>query len=118
MRGISGSVLVGHYDYRLVAFSVVIAILAAYAALDLTGRMIVASERARPVWLWGGAFALGMGIWSMHFMGMQAFRLPVPVRYDWPTVVLSMLAAIMASSVALFVVSQATLTTPDRKSVV
>jgi two-component system, sensor histidine kinase and response regulator len=112
MRGISGSVLVGHYDYRLVAFSVVIAILAAYAALDLTGRMIVASERARPVWLWGGAFALGMGIWSMHFMGMQAFRLPVPVRYDWPTVVLSMLAAIMASSVALFVVSQATLTTP------
>jgi two-component system, sensor histidine kinase and response regulator len=112
MSGIGGSALIGHYDYRLVAFSVVIAILAAYAALDLTGRMIVASERARPVWLWGGAFALGMGIWSMHFMGMQAFRLPVPVRYDWPTVVLSMLAAIMASSVALFVVSQATVTTP------
>jgi two-component system sensor histidine kinase/response regulator len=112
MNGIGGSVLIGHYDYRLVAFSVAIAILASYAALDLTGRMVVASVRARPVWLWGGAFALGMGIWSMHFMGMQAFRLPVPVRYDWPTVVLSMLAAIMASSVVLFVVSQATLTTP------
>jgi two-component system, sensor histidine kinase and response regulator len=112
MSGIGGSVLIGHYDYRLVAFSVVIAVFAAYAALDLTGRMIVASEKARPVWLWGGAFAMGMGIWSMHYMGMQAFRLPVPVRYDWPTVVESMLAAIFASSVALFVVSRSSLTMP------
>jgi two-component system sensor histidine kinase/response regulator len=112
MKGIGGSVLIGHYDYRLVAFSVVIAILAAYAALDLTGRMIVASAKARPWWLWGGAFAMGMGIWSMHYMGMQAFRLPVPVRYDWPTVVESMLAAILASSVALFVVGQRDLTMP------
>ena len=51
---------------------------------------------------------MGIGIWSMHYMGMEAFRLPVLVRYDWPTVVLSMAAAILASAVALFVVTQST----------
>jgi two-component system cell cycle sensor histidine kinase/response regulator CckA len=54
----------------------------------------------------GGATAMGIGIWSMHYIGMLAFRLPVPVEYDWPTVVLSLIAAILASSVALFVVSR------------
>jgi two-component system sensor histidine kinase/response regulator len=110
MRGSGDSALIGHYDYWLVALSIAIAIVAAYAALDLSGRMIVAGARARRAWLWGGAFALGMGIWSMHYVGMEALRLPVPVRYDLPTVVLSMLAAILASSVPLFVVGQARLT--------
>jgi two-component system, sensor histidine kinase and response regulator len=104
--------LTGYYDERLVALSIAIAILAAYAAVDLSGRMTVARGRARLAWLCGGAFALGVGTWSMHYMGMEAFRLPVLVGYDWPTVVLSMVAAILASAVALFVVTQASLTTP------
>lgn len=49
---------------------------------------------------------MGLGIWSMHYIGMLAFSLPIPVFYDWPTVVLSLLAAILASSVALYVVSR------------
>lgn len=49
---------------------------------------------------------MGVGIWSMHYVGMLAFRLPIPVRYDWPTVLLSLLAAVLASAVALFVVSR------------
>ena len=49
---------------------------------------------------------MGIGIWSMHYIGMLAFRLPVPVQYDWPTVLLSLVAAILASAVALFVVSR------------
>ena len=49
---------------------------------------------------------MGLGIWSMHFTGMLAFNLPVPVFYDWPTVLLSLLAAILASAVALYVVSR------------
>jgi len=53
---------------------------------------------------------MGIGIWSMHYVAMEAFRLPVLVRYDWPTVALSILAAILASAVALFVVTQARLT--------
>jgi PAS domain S-box-containing protein len=54
----------------------------------------------------GGGVAMGFGIWSMHYVGMLAFSLPVPVGYDFPTVVASLLAAIFASVVALFVVSQ------------
>ena len=101
--------LTGTYDYRLVFISVVIALLAAYAALDLAGRVTASRGFARGVWLTGGAFALGFGIWSMHYIGMEAFRLPVPVLYDWPTVALSVIAAIAASGLALFIVSRKTM---------
>ena len=101
--------LIGYYDYRLVAVSVLIAIFAAYAALDLAGRVTAAHGIARFAWLTGGALAMGMGIWSMHYIGMEAFQLPVPVSYDWPTVLLSMVAAVSASAIALFVVSRKTM---------
>jgi NO-binding membrane sensor protein with MHYT domain len=52
---------------------------------------------------------MGLGIWSMHYLGMLAFTLPVPVLYDWPTVLLSFVAAVFAAAVALFVVSRADL---------
>jgi two-component system sensor histidine kinase/response regulator len=110
--GITGLPLTGYYDDRLVALSIAIAILAAYAAVDLSGRMTVARGRSRLAWLCGGAFAMGVGVWSLHYMGMEAFRLPVLVRYDWPTVVLSMVAAILASAVALFVVTRTRLSAP------
>jgi len=103
-------VIHGFYDGRLVVLSIVIAILAAYAALDLSGRLTVSQGRARLAWLWGGAFSMGTGIWSMHYVGMEALRLPVLVEYDWPTVLLSIIVAILASAVALFVASRKTLT--------
>jgi diguanylate cyclase len=95
------TMLVGSYNYPLVALSVVIAIFASYVALDLAGRVTVARGLARFAWLAGGAGAMGLGIWSMHYIGMLAFRLPIPVRYDWPVVLLSLLAAIFASAAAL-----------------
>ena len=104
---ISDPILIGSYDHNLVALSVFISILASYAALDLAGRVTLAQGKARRIWLTGGAFAMGLGIWSMHYVGMLALRLPVPVLYDVPTVVISLLAAILASAVALFVVSRA-----------
>ena len=70
--------------------SVVIAICASYAALDLAGRVTAARGTVRAVWLGGGASAMGLGIWSMHYIGMLAFSLPVPVPYDWPTVLASL----------------------------
>jgi two-component system sensor histidine kinase/response regulator len=103
------AVMAGYYDYRLVAVSVLIAIFAAYAALDLAGRVTAAQGTSRISWLIGGALAMGMGIWSMHYVGMGAFILPVPVQYDWPTVLLSMVAAVSASAVALSVVSRKTM---------
>jgi len=94
------------YNYYLVALSVVISTLASYTALDLAGRVTAARGRVRLAWLAGGACAMGMGIWSMHYIGMLAFRLPITVFYDWPTVAASLLCAIFASGVALFVVSR------------
>jgi two-component system sensor histidine kinase/response regulator len=98
--------MIGSYDYRLVALSVLIAVLASYAALDLAGRVTSARGLVRRLWLIGGATAMGIGIWSMHYVGMLAFHLPVPVQYDWPTVLASLVAAILASAIALFVVSR------------
>jgi two-component system sensor histidine kinase/response regulator len=98
--------MVTSYDYRLVVLSVVISTLASYAALDLAGRVTAARGQVRIAWLTGGAGAMGMGIWSMHYIGMQAFSLPVTIWYDWPTVVLSLVCAVLASAVALFVVSR------------
>jgi two-component system sensor histidine kinase/response regulator len=106
---VHGSTLVGSYNSLLVTVSVLIAILAAYAALDLAGRVTAARGMAWFAWLSGGAFAMGIGIWSMHYIGMEALQLPVPVKYDWPTVLLSMVAAVVASAIALFVVSRKTM---------
>src|ERR1700709_1387344 len=109
---VDGPVLVGSYNYFLVAVSVLIAVFAAYAALDLAGRLTVARGVARFAWLGGGALAMGFGIWTMHYVGMEALEPPVPGQYDWPTVLLSMVAAVFASAVALFVVSRKTMGLP------
>jgi PAS domain S-box-containing protein len=103
------AVVTGSYDYRLVLLSVVIAICASYAALDLAGRVTATRGKVRMIWLAGGAVAMGLGIWSMHYIGMLAFNLPLPVEYDWPTVLVSLIAAILASAVALYVVSRKTM---------
>jgi len=98
--------LIGSYNYALVALSVLIAIFASYAALDLAGRVTAAGGWTRAVWLLGGPVR-----WDWHLVhatniGMLAFVLPIPVAYHWPTVLLSLLAAILASVVALDVVSR------------
>src|SRR6202795_3097010 len=98
--------LIGSYNSALLALSVFIAMFASYAALGLAGRVTAAGGWSRAVWLLGGAGAMGTGIWSMHYIGMLAFILPIPVAYHWPTVLLSLLAAILASAVALGVVSR------------
>src|ERR1019366_4022 len=93
----SEAILAGSYDYRLVALSLLIATLASYTALDLGARVTASRGRLHFVWLTGGAIAMGMGIWSMHYIGMLAYNLPVPVSYDWPTVLWYLLAAIGAA---------------------
>lgn len=99
-------VLDGSYDPQLVALSIAIAVLGAYAGLDLAERVTAASGRARLAWLAGGVTATAIGIWSMHYTGMLAFHLPVATHYDWPTALLSFLNAFFAAFVALFVVTR------------
>src|ERR1700685_1338703 len=100
------SAMRGSYDYGEVVRSVLIAIIASYVALDLAGRVTAATGAARLAWWSGGAIAMGIGIWTMHFKGMLAFYLPVPVEYHWPTVLASLLVAVLASAVALYVASR------------
>jgi PAS domain S-box-containing protein len=98
--------LSGQYQLGLVALSIAMAIFASYAALDLAGRTSSSRGPGRILWLIGGAFAMGQGIWAMHYIGMLAFRLPVAVSYNVPIVLLSLLAAMGSSAVALLVVSR------------
>ncbi|WP_437882081.1 putative bifunctional diguanylate cyclase/phosphodiesterase [Pseudomonas sp. LRF_L74] len=101
--------LIGSYNTTLVLVSLLVAILASYTALDLAGRIVTSKGRA--VWLWmaGGSLAMGMGIWSMHFIGMLAFSLPIPLGYDLGWTILSFLIAVASSGLALFLISQKTL---------
>lgn len=100
------------YNPVLVAISVVIGCLASYTALDLAGRVTVARARNRITWLLYGSTAMGVGIWSMHFVGMLAFRMSIPMAYDVPLVLTSALIAIAAAFVAMFTVSRADLPAP------
>lgn len=95
----------GTYDYRLVALSLAIASITSYAALDLAERVAANRSRQRCAWLLGGACAMGAGIWCMHYTGMLAFQLPIPIYYHLPTVAVSLFAAVAASGIALYVVS-------------
>src|SRR5919204_5596672 len=102
--------LEGWYSPLVVLLSVLIASLASYTALDLAGRVSLARDRERLAWIACGAVAMGVGIWSMHFVGMLAFHLPVPITYAAGLVLLSVLVAIVASAFALQVVGRRTLT--------
>jgi len=96
----------GQYDYLLVLFSILVAIFAAYTALDLAGRISSARGQGRYGWLGAGAIAMGSGIWSMHFVGMLAFKLPIALGYDFFITFLSWLMAVLASALALQIVSR------------
>src|SRR5437868_4649758 len=96
----------GSYSMDLVLLSVGVAIAASYAALDLAGRVTSASARGAPFWLLGGAFAMGAGIWSMHFIGMLAFKLPIRMAYDPAITAASLLIAMVTSGFALAVVGR------------
>src|ERR1700750_222970 len=94
------------YDPGLVILSVIVAIIASYTALDISGRVHANTGRVRLLWICGGAFAMGGGSWTMHFVGMLSFRLPVPVSYAATTVALSVAVAMSASGLALWVVGR------------
>ena len=104
----------GTYNVGLVATSVAIAILAAFVAFSISGRIAAATTRwARYAWASAGAISMGGGIWSMHFVGMLAFSLPCGIAYDPVGTVLSMIPGMMASGIALAAIS-----TPDEPGLI
>lgn len=102
------SFLIGTYDFRLVALSLCVAMMASYTALNLAARVSATEGRVSAFWLTGGALAMGAGIWSMHYVGMLAFSLPIRMSYDIGLTFLSLLYAVLVSAFALFLVSRAT----------
>ena len=94
------------YDTLLVCLSIVIAALASYTAIDIAGRVSATQGRSQLIWLLCGAVTMGVGIWSMHFIGMLAFRMPVYVHYSFAKVLISVLPAVISSGLALYVVSR------------
>lgn len=95
----------GTYNLWLVALSIVIAFFASFTVFHLAGRIQAVHHFALKSLLFMAALAMGGGIWSMHFVAMLAFNLPVPVNYDVLTTLISLLVAIFMTGVALFTVS-------------
>lgn len=102
----SGAGIQGHHDPLLAGLSLVLALLAAYAALIFHERIAGSASPARVrIWLWVGAAVLGLGIWSMHFIGMLAYVLPLPVSYAVTPTVASLLPAMLGSAYLLRIIS-------------
>lgn len=99
------------YSLPLVALSILVAMLASLTALDLAGRVQASAGRARALWIVGGATAMGIGVWSMHFVGMLSFEIGTPMAYEPGLVVLSVCVAIGASAFALWTAAHARATT-------
>jgi PAS domain S-box-containing protein len=98
----------GRYDPALVVLAILIAIVASYTALDLASRIRVSATRAGGLaWLATAAFAMGGGIWSMHFVAMLAFSMPgMEASYDVGLTILSMLLAVFVTGVGFAVVGR------------
>lgn len=96
---------VSEYNHILVAVSFAVAIFASYTALNMAGRVAGSARSNARIWLMGGGFALGVGIWAMHFVGMLAMDHAMNMRFDPFLTGLSMLIAIGSSLFALWLVS-------------
>ena len=103
MDPLVGQVLNPTYAMGTVALSYAISFFGSLLALLCTRKMVRSDGSVDFAMLAGGAVALGgIGIWSMHFIGMVAYRLPVPVAYNLPLTVVSLVAAIVISGLALY----------------
>lgn len=96
----------GTYNLSLVLLSIVVSVFASYSALNIAERVVFHKGRSRTVWIVVGSCVMGLGIWSMHFIGMLAFHYSFEVRYDSLLVIVSMVLPICAAFVALWLVTR------------
>ncbi|WP_160032650.1 bifunctional diguanylate cyclase/phosphodiesterase [Paenibacillus sp. An7] len=92
------------YDHIFVFFSYVIAVFASYNVLNLAKTISSSRGKSYGLWLLYGAVVMGMGIWSMHFVGMLAVNFAIPVSYNFEIIIASVIVAIIASFIALYIV--------------
>ncbi len=94
------------FDYQLGWLACLLAMLGAIVLFPSVERIRAArSRQAHALWLASGAFAMGAGFWSMHWMAMLGFHLPVPVSYNGAVVALSLLPAVAGSAAAIQVLA-------------
>lgn len=100
------SALTGSYSTPLVALSYFMASFASYVALDITERIRTEDSfnTSKIWWLILGAFAMGSGIWTMHFIGMLAFIMPMPMYYNPYITGISLIVAVIASGLAFYLI--------------
>jgi PAS domain S-box-containing protein len=96
------------YSLGLVVLSLVVATVGAYVAVEIAARVRAAEGRRRIFWTYGGALAMGLGIWSMHFVGMLALRLAIPIWYDALLIFASVIAAVVGCAIAFAVFNRTT----------
>jgi NO-binding membrane sensor protein with MHYT domain len=99
-------VVTGTHEPYLVALSILVACFASYTALDLSGNVGTARGFARRTWLVAAAITMGGGIWSMHFVAMLAFMMPIPMSYDIGLTTLSLVVAMFVTGVGFYVISR------------
>jgi diguanylate cyclase len=104
------AVLALRFDPAVVVLSYLTAVFASYVALDLAQRVRTPDRAVARGWLIAGSLSMGTGIWAMHFVGMLALKLPFAVGYDAAITLLSWLAAVGVSAIALRVAAQERLT--------
>lgn len=97
--------LTGSYNIWIVALSFIIAFFTSYQALGLTRKITMLQHKITWAWLIIAGFVMGCGIWTMHFVGMIAFHLPIPVDYHFGKSIVSVIASIGASMLAFYVTS-------------
>ena len=88
------------YSLSLVVLSVLVATVGAYVAVEIAQRLHTVWTRRRVLWIFAGALAFGLGIWTMHFVGMLAMQLPILIWYDAPLIFVSVIAAIVGCTIA------------------
>jgi PAS domain S-box-containing protein len=99
-------VVTGTYNPHLVALSILVAAFASYTALDLGGRASATRGVASRIWLVAAAIAIGGGIWSMHFIAMLAFTLPIPMSYDIALTTLSLVVATFVTGAGFYFINR------------
>ncbi|MFT7722589.1 MAG: EAL domain-containing protein [Roseateles sp.] len=98
------------FDPAVVVLSYLTAAFASYVALDLAQRVRTPDLAVARAWWIAGSLSMGTGIWAMHFLGMLALRLPFATGYDASTTLLSWVAAVAVSGVALRIAANNRLT--------
>ncbi|MCK5042014.1 MAG: PAS domain S-box protein [Sphingomonadales bacterium] len=105
------NVITGHYDPSLVVLSVAVAIMASYVTFAYSERYRASQGQVKNIWLAIGSVVMGMGVWSMHFIGMLAYQLPLAVSYNLPITLASIIPAVLAATAMIIVIAKEKITT-------